>query len=94
MGATRRGCDHQSQDLAGLAGFVALEVATSARYTDIVILGSAVIAVLEVCRLPAARPQRSAAAWWLASVFVFCAGIAIFDALIYGCPLRSGYRPA
>ena len=94
MGATRRGCDHQSQDLAGLAGFVALEVATSARYTDIVILGSAVIAVLEVCRLPggAAAAERSRL---VARVgFVFCAGIAIFDALIYGCPLRSGYRPA
>jgi hypothetical protein len=32
-------------------------------------------------------------AWWLASVFVFCAGIATFDTFIYGGPLRSGYRP-
>jgi hypothetical protein len=78
---------------AGMAGFVALEAATSARYTDIVILGCAVIAVLVVWRLPAARLQRSAVAWWLASVSVFCAGIAIFDTLIYGGPLRSGYRP-
>jgi hypothetical protein len=78
---------------AGLAGFVALEAATSARYTNVVILGCAVIAVLVGWRLPAARLRGSAVAWWLASVFVFCAGVAIFDALVYGGPLRSGYRP-
>ena len=77
----------------GLAGFVALEAATSARYTNIVILGCAVIAVLVGWRLPAARLRGSAVAWWLASVLVFCAGIATFDTLIYGGPLRSGYRP-
>ena len=77
----------------GLAGFVALGAATSARYTDIVILGCAVIAVLVGWRLPAARLRGSAVAWWLASVFVFCAGIATFDTLVYGGPLRSGYRP-
>jgi hypothetical protein len=33
-------------------------------------------------------------AWWLASVFVFCAAVATFDTLVYGGPLRSGYRPA
>jgi hypothetical protein len=72
---------------------VALEAATFARYTDIVMLGCAVIAVLVVWRLPAARLRGSAVAWWLASVCVFCAGVAIFDTLIYGGPLRSGYRP-
>jgi hypothetical protein len=77
----------------GLAGFVALEAATSARYTDIVLLGCAVIAVLVGWRLPAARLRGSAVAWWLASVFVFCVGIATFDTLVYGGPLRSGYRP-
>jgi hypothetical protein len=44
-------------------------------------------------RLPAARLRGSALAWWLASVCVFCAGVATFDTLIYGGPLRSGYRP-
>src|SRR6516165_10052768 len=77
----------------GLAGFVALGAATSARYTDIVILGVAVVAVLVGWRLPAARLRGSAVVWWLASVFVFCAGLATFDTLIYGGPLRSGYRP-
>jgi hypothetical protein len=77
----------------GLAGFVALDAATSARYTNIVILGCAVIAVLVGWRLPAARLRGSAVAWWLGSVFVFCAGIATFDTLVYRGPLRSGYRP-
>jgi len=58
-----------------------------------VILGVAVVAVLVGWRLPAARLRGSAVVWWLASVFVFCAGLATFDTLIYGGPLRSGYRP-
>ena len=78
---------------AGLAGFVALEAATFARYTDIVVLGCAVIAVLVAWRLRAARLPGSAVAWWLASVCVFGAGVAIFGTLVYGGPLRSGYRP-
>jgi hypothetical protein len=78
---------------AGLAGFVALEAATSARYTNIVILGCAVFAALVAWRVQAARLQRSAVVWWLASVCVFCAGVATFNTLIYGGPLRSGYRP-
>jgi hypothetical protein len=77
----------------GLAGFVALEAATFSRYTNIVVLGCAVIAVLVAWRLRAARLPGSAAAWWLASVCVFVAGAAIFNTLIYGGPLRSGYRP-
>ncbi len=40
---------------AGLAGFVALEIATFVRYTDIVILGCAVVAVIVAWRLRAAR---------------------------------------
>lgn len=77
----------------GLAGFVALEAATSVRYTNVVILGCAVIAVLVAWRLPAARLPGTAVAWCLASVFVFCAAVATFDTLVYGGPLRSGYRP-
>ena len=40
---------------AGLAGFVALELATFVRYTDIVILGCAVMAVIAAWRMGAAR---------------------------------------
>ena len=77
----------------GLAGFVALEAATFSRYTDIVVLGCAVIAVLVAWRLRAGRLPGSAVAWWVASVCVFGTGVAIFNTLIYGGPLRSGYRP-
>jgi hypothetical protein len=77
----------------GLAGFVALEAATFSRYTNIVVLGCAVIAMLVAWRLQAGRLPGSAVAWWLASVCVFGAGVAIFDTLIYGGPLRSGYQP-
>jgi hypothetical protein len=73
---------------------VALEAATFSQYTNIVVLGCAVIAVLLAWRLRAGRPPGSAVAWWLASVGVFGAGVAVFDTLIYGRPLRSGYRPA
>ena len=79
--------------LVGLAGFVALEAATFSRYTNILVLGCAVIAVLVAWRLRAGRLPGSAVAWWLASVCVFGTGVAIFDTLIYGGPLRSGYRP-
>jgi hypothetical protein len=78
---------------AGLASFVALEAATFSRYTNIIVLGCAVIAVLVAWRLRAARLPGGAFAWWLASAGVFCTGAAIFDTLIYGGPLRSGYRP-
>jgi hypothetical protein len=77
----------------GLAGFVALELATFARYTNIVILGCAVVAVAAAWRMRAARlPFRSLVAW-LASVAVFGAGLATFDDVVYGGPLKSGYQP-
>lgn len=78
---------------AGLAGFVALEAATFSRYTNVAVLGCAVIAVLVAWRRRAGRLPSYAVAWWLASVGVFGAGVAIFNTLIYGGPLRSGYRP-
>ena len=78
---------------AGLAAFAAIELATFARYTDIVVLGCAVVTVIVAWRRPAARlPLRTLLAW-LASVVVFCAGVASFDALVYGGPLTTGYQP-
>jgi hypothetical protein len=78
---------------AGLAGFVALEAATFTRYTDIVVLGCAVVTVIVAWRLPAARLAGSMLAWWLGSAALFCAGVGVFDSLVYGGPLRSGYSP-
>ena len=78
----------------GLAGFVALEAAAFTRYTDIVVLGCAVVTVLAVWRFGAARLPRAAVGWWLGSVAMFGAGVALFDDLVYGGPLRQGTRPA
>jgi hypothetical protein len=77
----------------GLAGFLALETATFVRYTNIVILGCAVVAVIAAWWLRAAWLPLRTLCWWLASVVVFGAGVAIFDDLVYGGPLTTGYQP-
>ena len=76
----------------GLAGFVAIEIAAFVRYTDVVILGCAVVAVTAAWRLRAAKLPFRTLCWWLASVAVFGAAVAVFDDLIYGGPLSTGYR--
>jgi hypothetical protein len=76
---------------AGLAGFAALEAAVFVRYTDIAVLGCAVVAVAAAWRLRAV--PAAALRWWLGSVAVSGAGVALFDDLVYGGPLTSGYRP-
>jgi hypothetical protein len=78
---------------SGLAGFAALELATFARYTNIVILGCAVVAVIAAWRFRAAHVPLRALYWWLGSVVVFCAGVAVFDNVVYGGPLTTGYQP-
>jgi hypothetical protein len=78
---------------AGLAGFAAIEIATFVRYTDIVVLGCAVVTVIVAWRLRAARLPLRTLCWWLTSVAVFGAGLAIFDDLVYGGPLTTGYAP-
>ncbi len=76
----------------GLAGFVALELAAFARYSDVVVLGCAILAVAVLrWRRPAALPP-GALTWWLGSAVLFGAGVAAFDTLVYGGPLRSGYQ--
>jgi hypothetical protein len=79
--------------LAGLAGFTAIELATFVRYTNIVILGCAVLPVIMAWWLRAVRLPLRTLCWWLASVVAFGAGMAIFDDLVYGGPLTTGYPP-
>ena len=78
---------------AGLAGFAALELATFVRYTNIIILCCAAVAVIAAWRLRKAGLPLATLCSWLASVVVFGAGIALFDDLVYGGPLTTGYRP-
>jgi hypothetical protein len=63
----------------GLLGFLAIEAAAFVRYTDIVVLGCAVVAVLVVRWRRAASVPRGALRWWLGSVALFAAGVAVFD---------------
>jgi hypothetical protein len=78
---------------AGLAGFAAIEIATFVRYTNIVILGCAGVAVIAAWWLRAARLPLRTLCWWLASMAAFGAGVAIFDDLVYSGPLTTGYQP-
>jgi hypothetical protein len=78
---------------AGLAGFAALELATFVRYTNIIILCCAAVAVIAAWRLRKAGLPLATLCSWLASVVVFGAGIALFDDLVYGGLLTTGYRP-
>ena len=75
------GASPRRRTWTGLAGFVALEAAAFSRYTNIAVLGCAVIALLAAWRLRAGRLPGSAVAWWLASVCVFGAGVAVFDTM-------------
>jgi hypothetical protein len=77
----------------GLLGLLAIEAAVFVRYTNIVVLGCAVAALLAVRWLRAACVPPRALRWWLGSVALFGAGVAVFDDLVYGGPLKSGYRP-
>jgi hypothetical protein len=73
----------------GLLGFLALELATFMRYTDVICLVVAVAAVL-ICFKPT-RPRPSMLACWLGSVATFGAMVLIFDAIFYGHPTKTGY---
>ncbi len=75
----------------GLLGFLAIELAVFARYTNLVVLGCAAVAVLVAWRR--GKVPGTAVAWWLGSAVAAVAGLALFNDLVYGGPLTSGYRP-
>jgi hypothetical protein len=77
----------------GIAAFVAIETATFVRYTDIVVLGCAVVSVVVAWRLGATGLPLRTMCWWLASVIAFGTGVAVFDDRVYGGILTTGYRP-
>jgi len=77
----------------GLLGLLAIEAAVFVRYTNFAVLGCAVAAVLAARWLRPASVPSGALRWWLGSVVLFGAGVAVFDDLVYGGPLTSGYRP-
>jgi len=77
----------------GLLAFLALEAAVFVRYTDIVVLGCAVLTVVVVWRFSRSTVSTGALAWWLGSVVLFGAAVALFDDLVYGGPFKTGYGP-
>lgn len=79
--------------LLGLLGFLAIESAVFARYTNIVVLACAALAVAALQRLRPGSLPRAALRCWLSSAALFAAGAAAFDAVVYGAPLDTGYRP-
>jgi hypothetical protein len=78
---------------AGLAGFAAIEMATFVRYTNLVVLGCTVVAVVVAWRLRGVRLPLRTLGLWLASVAAFGVALAIFNDLVYGGPLTTGYAP-
>jgi hypothetical protein len=78
---------------AGLAGFIGIELATFVRYTNVVILACAVVTVIVAWRRRAVRLPGRTLCWWLVSVVIFGAGVAVLDDRVYGGPLRTGYQP-
>jgi hypothetical protein len=75
--------------VAGFLGFVSLEAAVFMRYTDVVVLLVAVVAVVATFR-KARVPTRSLA-WWGSSLLVFASGVMSFDQVFYGGPFKTGY---
>lgn len=75
--------------VVGLLGFLALEAATSARYTDVVALIVACAVALLVARRTGIG--RRTLVLWGGSVAVFCAIVATFDAVVYGGIFKTGY---
>ena len=75
--------------IVGLLGFLALEAATFARYTDVVALAVACVVAPLVARRTGIG--RRALLLWGASVVAFGALVASFDALVYGGVFKTGY---
>ena len=85
----RRDVGRWHRRLVGLASFGALELAVFVRYTDVVELLVAALAVVLYRR--AARLDAASAATWLASVALCGAGLFAFNDWAYGHATSTGY---
>ena len=75
--------------VVGLLAFLALEGAVAIRYTNVIVLVVALVAVALGRR--AARLTWRSLAWWLGSVGVLAVLLAAFDQHYYGGILQTGY---
>ena len=74
---------------AGLLGFLAIEAAVAVRYTNVVFLIVAVVVSLII--VPRCGLSRWALAWWLGSVALLVAALALFNHAFYGSAFATGY---
>ena len=77
--------------VVGLLGFLSLEAAVFIRYTDVVMLLVAVVAVVLTFRR-ARIPARSLI-WWFSSLALFAGAVMVFDQIFYGGAFKTGYGP-
>jgi hypothetical protein len=75
--------------VVGLLGLLAVDGAVFMRYTNVVELAVAVVAIVSLHRV-ASVPRRTLLVW-LASVALFSAGLLVFNRLVYGSALSTGY---
>ena len=75
--------------LAGLAGFLSLELATAMRYTNVVVVLVTVAAVAVMARR--CRVPLRSLAWWTLSLGVAGGAVGLFNLRIYGGATRTGY---
>lgn len=75
--------------LVGLAGFAALELSTSMRYTNVVVLAVAALAVLAFRRASGLRLKSVFV--WMASIAISGAAIMGFNLVVYGSATKTGY---
>jgi len=76
---------------AGLLGFLALEAAVFVRYTDVVFLACAVLAVLAARRSRRVSVPARGLWWWLGSVLASGIFLGWVNGALYGGPARTGY---
>jgi hypothetical protein len=75
----------------GVLGFLALEAAVSTRYTDVFVLGCAVAVVIIASRMRSVQLPAIALPWWLGSAVLFGIAVAVWNTVVYGGPLSTGY---
>ena len=79
--------------MVGLLGFLALEGAVFVRYTDVIVLGCGLVAVVAARWLTSISLPRRALLWWAGSAVAFGLFVLAFDRLVYGHALSTGYGP-
>jgi hypothetical protein len=75
--------------VVGLLGFLALEGAAFIRYTDVIMVIVAAVAVAVFHRR--AHLSRRTVMWWFGSLLVVAGLVLAFNATFYGGPFKTGY---